>query len=236
MTRVRPDLPPMPERFERLPVSSRGFPVPWFVAWLGEDNEPMPRGEGTPDFRVLSPGAVAEAWSRERCWLCGERTGRYVAFVLGPMCAVNRVNSEPPSHRDCADYAARACPFLTRPHMKRRPTDFEGKSMPGNPILRNPGVAVVWITERGRPRPFNAGDGVLFNVGEPTEVRWYAEGRPATRAECEASIESGLPALQAEADAEGNGAPDALAQMVEQAWNLLPAETPAALSPTTGAA
>lgn len=215
-----------------LPVSDRGYPVPWFVGWLDDAGEPQPRGQGTPEFRVMAPFAVEEAWRQKRCWICGEQTGKFVAFTLGSMCAVNRVNAEPPSHRDCADFAARACPFLVRPHAKRRPVNDipgleEGGRMAGKPILRNPGVAAVWVTERRRVRPYNA-NGILFAIGTPTELRWYREGRPATREEVWASIESGTPALQAEIDERETPearalATDELAHALDRAKQLLPA-------------
>ena len=37
--------------------------------------------------------------------------GVHKAFVIGPMCAVNRVIApEPPSHRDCGTFSARVLP------------------------------------------------------------------------------------------------------------------------------
>jgi hypothetical protein len=99
----------VPERIAKLPRDDRGYPVPWFVAWV----------DGRPDFRVIEGGRIFEALKERRCWVCGEKLGRYLAFVIGPMCAINRITSEPPSHRDCALFAARACPFLTMPRMKR---------------------------------------------------------------------------------------------------------------------
>jgi hypothetical protein len=79
---------PMPDRVARLP-RARGYPAPWFVAWV----------EGKPEFRVVREGGVVEAARADRCWICGQRLGRYRAYAIGPMCAVNRTSSEPPSHR-----------------------------------------------------------------------------------------------------------------------------------------
>jgi len=41
----------------------------------------------------------------KRCWLCGQPLGKFMCFVVGPMCAINKTSAEPPSHRDCALYA-----------------------------------------------------------------------------------------------------------------------------------
>ena len=181
MTRTLPTPPP---RIAKLPVNKAGYPTPWFVAWV----------DGVPDFRVVGPGKLDDAIEYQLCWLCGQHRGANAAFVIGPMCSVNRISAEPPSHRDCAIYAATACPFLTTPGMRRRDNNLpEDASEPdGEMIRRNPGVALVWITRTWRTLHHYR----LFDVGEPTETLWYAEGRPATRAEVLASIESGLPILQ----------------------------------------
>jgi hypothetical protein len=210
MTRTLPVPPP---RIARLPRNHAGYPVPWFVAWI----------DGTPDFRVVGTGKLDDAVRFRQCWLCGGQLGANVAFVIGPMCAVNRVSAEPPSHRDCAVYAATACPFLTTPGMRRRDSNLpqDAADPDGIMIARNPGVALVWVSRTWRMQPMLR----LFDVGAPVETRWFAEGREATRAEVLASIESGLPLLRAEAEADPRPA-EALAELESQrarAMALLPA-------------
>lgn len=188
-------LPEMPDRIERLPVDKRGYPIPWFVAWLHEGEE-VERGEGEPDFRIMCSTAIREALDTGRCWVCGQTLGSNLAFNIGPMCAVNRISAEPPSHRDCADWSARACPFLSKPKASRREAKMpeETKELPGVAIMRNPGVALVWVTRKYELKPVD--NGVLFEIGDPQEVRWYAEGREATREEIMHSIDSGMPRLR----------------------------------------
>lgn len=185
MTRTLPAPPP---RVARLPRNKAGYPVPWFVGIV----------DGEPDFRVIGEGRIDDAVRFRQCWLCGQQLGANAAFVIGPMCAVNRVSAEPPSHRDCAIYAATACPFLTTPHMRRRDSNLPDNAVnpDGEMIRRNPGVALVWVSRNWRART----DLRLFEVGDPIETRWYAEGRDATRDEVLASIDSGLPLLRAMAD------------------------------------
>ena len=182
---LRPELPTLPPRLRSLPLA-RGYPVPWFVAWI----------DGVPDFRISDRQKYARAIRERRCWVCGDRLGVHLAFVIGPMCGINRTTTEPPCHLDCADWSARACPFLARPHARRRDVDeaIETHHPGGIPLLRNPGVTLVWIT-RGY-RLFDDGHGKpLIRIGLPEAVRWYAEGRPATRAEVQASVAGGYPAL-----------------------------------------
>lgn len=204
MTSMLSTLPPLPTRMQRLPVDARGYPVPWFVTWLDESGTPVPNGQGTPDFRVITPQRIVDAVRFSRCWICGGTMGRHASFVTGPMCGVNRTNGEPPSHLDCANFAAQACPFLVRPTMRRRENDLpEGsRDAAGVMIRRNPGVCLVWTTKHWRP--FKVENGILFQMGDPTTVTFWCEGRPATRDEVMHSVETGLPLLGAEADKDGS--------------------------------
>lgn len=206
-------LPPVAMRF--LPKDHRGYVVPFFVDWI----------DGKPDFRVIDGRKMRRCVQEGLCWLCGGPLARYVAYVIGPMCAINRTSAEPPSHLACAEYAAQVCPFLTMPKAQRREANVPTgvRQPPGTMLRRNPGVALVWIT-RDRLDPFEAPGGVLFHVGKPVEVKWFAEGRPATRAEVVESIESGLPELLKVAQSDRAGAIDELQRRKAEAWQLLPAE------------
>jgi len=206
-----------PGRIARLPRDKHHRPVPWFVAFIG----------GVPDFRIIKPGAIQQALAQKLCWTCGLPFQRQEdrAFVIGPMCAVNRVSAEPPSHYDCAAYSATHCPFLTTPRMTRRERHIppEAANPAGVSIRRNPGVALVWVTGYRSWSTFGDGQGgTLVNVGEPKRCEWYAEGRPAARAEVLASINSGLPILAEMAREESPAAEAQLARMHEQALELVP--------------
>jgi hypothetical protein len=180
-----------PARIAALPVDpQRGVPVPWFVWW----------DKGKPDFRVVAPGKIAEAVKFQKCWICGQPLGRNLSFTIGPMCAISRTNAEPPSHKDCAVYSALTCPFLSKPHMRRREKGMpEEGVIAGVPIMRNPGACAVWTTRTFKLFGDGRG-GVLFRMGDPDEVLWFANGRAALRAEVEESIRTGLPLLEAEAN------------------------------------
>jgi hypothetical protein len=205
---------PMPERLARRPVSERGFPVPWFVSWIG----------GKWDFVNLDPNKIGEAYHRNLCWLCGGTLGRFKAFTIGPMCSINRVSSEPPAHKECAEYAVRACPFLARPNAKRNEKAHQGKTedIPGVAIEHNPGATLIWVTKTFRPMRVDRG--VLFQIGEPVEVQWFAEGRQATRAEIDAAIAKGLPLLRKAAEQDGPEGMRELEGYIKRAEKLLPAE------------
>lgn len=215
-------LPTPPPRIARLPRNKAGYPVPWFVDYVN----------GEPDFRLADTRKLQGAITLGVCWLCGDSLRNEVlgpaatqfAYVIGPMCAVNRVSSEPPSHRDCALYAAAACPFLTTPGMRRRDDLPDGTVLPdGEMIRRNPGVTLVWITNTWRM----VGGQQLFDVGEPAETLWFREGRPATAEEAHDAIDSGMPILRsaAEQDTEPERALAGLGKQYARVLALLPAET-----------
>src|SRR5438046_1182517 len=106
---LRPEIEEPPAKMRALPVH-RGYPVPWFVAWVN----------GEPEFRAADGKKWALAVTKHYCWVCGQSLGRYQTFVLGPMCGINRTSAEPPCHLECARYSAKNCPFLSKPHMTRR--------------------------------------------------------------------------------------------------------------------
>lgn len=202
----------MPESMRALPVDERGYPVPRFVEWI----------DGKPDFRIMDGKFYERAINEGLCWICGVRRPKKFAFVIGPMCAINRVSSEPPGCVECADFSARACPFLSMPKMRRREAGLPAHhSIGGVAIKRNPGVALVWITTGFKIH--HVDNGLLIEVGEPREVRWYAEGRLATRAEVLASIDSGYPELARVAESQSPAAVSHLAKLRVRAMHLVPA-------------
>lgn len=201
--KLRPELPPLIPRIAALRVSDRGYPVPFFVQWI----------HGQPDFRIMDPAAMSACVDDDLCWICGQRLGRFKAFVSGPMCGVNRTSAEPPSHKDCGEWAVQACPFLARPNMVRREDELSRKSMAnvaGTAITRNPGAVMVWTTTSFTI--FDDGNGKpLFKMADPVSVSWWKEMRPATRAEVLESVNTGLPFLIDMCE----GRPEDLAALVE---------------------
>jgi hypothetical protein len=208
---------PVPRHMAGLPVDHAGRPVPWFVA----------RFDGVPDPRVGDGEKWIDAVKFRRCWVCGGTLGRWVAFVLGPMCAVSKVTAEPGCHLECAVYSARACPFLARPEMRRRERGItpgeNGFAVPaGQMIRRNPGVTAVWVTQRFHPTQTPTGP--LICLGPAQRVLWFCRGQPATAAQARAALESGIPLLRAACDSDDDPADSraALEKEIAAARKLLP--------------
>jgi hypothetical protein len=207
--RIRPELTPLPVRMMHLPVDERGYVVPWFVAWV----------DGKPEFRTMDAQKWMQAVRHKLCWVCGTRLGAYLTFVIGPMCLINLTNSEPPSHLQCATWSAINCPFLSRPRMVRRENDMpaEAEGPAGIGILRNPGACAVYVVQGYRIFRDAAGKPLVRMPEEHTSIEWYAEGRKATRAQVQRSIDTGLPILMEMAEQEG---PEAVAELKARAKRI----------------
>src|SRR5262245_26628589 len=128
----------LPYRIAALKRDKRGFPIPAFVA---------PYGDGEPKFEIVSGDHFKRCVKQDRCWICGAALNRMKTFVVGPMCCINRISPEPPSHYECAEFAALNCPFLSKPLAKRVPLPGEITPPAGIMIERNPGVAALWLTK-----------------------------------------------------------------------------------------
>jgi hypothetical protein len=224
VTALREGLPPIPRRMQSLPVEARGYPVPWFVEWIN----------GVPDFRVMDRRKWGLSLRFGHCWLCGEPVGASRTFVIGPMCGVTRTTSEPANHLECAEFAAKACPFMTLPRAKYRIAGLPSGHIEaaGMPIDRNPGVTCLWTTREFSVFRAHAGnEGQLIRIGEPRDVAWFCEGRSATRAEVWHSVETGLPLLEKaardqEAAEHRTDCMDALRATVQEFERYLPPAPP----------
>lgn len=217
----------MPVRMMALPVSDKGFPIPRFVAWVRDGRQTRRLDpDGKPDFRIIDSEFAEDAFRRKRCWLCGELLGRHQVFAIGPMCVVNRVTMEPPSHRDCAEYAVKACPFLSKPRMIRNEKGLElydAAGIPGMSIDRNPGCVCLYETRSyKRFHAGGGGSGMLVQLGPPDRVDWWAQGRQAMREEIIESIDSGYPLLMKMAIQDGPKAVAELERYRQRAEPLIP--------------
>jgi len=192
MNKYRSDIGEVPIRLRSLPVQN-GYPVPWFVAKI----------EDVYDFRFVEGKKIIPAVKKQLCWICGQKLGTYKAFALGPMCTINRVISEPPSHRECTEWSMRICPFLANRQEGRREKGLpENRRVPaGIGNTRQPKCNCLWITKsysikKIKPEPDREIEGgLLFFLGDPTEAIWYQESRLATREEVLLELHNGYPFL-----------------------------------------
>jgi hypothetical protein len=109
-----------PEAIRVLPRDERGLPISY--AQL--------RVDGRPDFRSLDIARVAECVSQRLCGICGRVLSYWIAFIGGPACQRNRLFKDPAMHPECADYAAKTCPFIAGSKTK-----YSTRPLPEGPDL-----------------------------------------------------------------------------------------------------
>ena len=80
---------------------------------------------------------------------------------------------------------------------------------------------LIWVTHEYWAR--REGRGVLFKIGPPIRVEFFAEGRKAERDEIMASIDSGMPHLREMAEKDGPEAIRELDEKYNEALALVPA-------------
>lgn len=97
---------PIPERMKRFPLWN-GFPVHFTV---------FRDKQGVPDFQVMYETRRIECFRKNWCHLCGRNLapGPY-HFIGSEKCIRLRAFIDGPMHIECAEYAAKVCPFLSSP-------------------------------------------------------------------------------------------------------------------------
>lgn len=95
----------IPERLKRFQLW-KGYVV-HFTVFIKPD--------GSPDFKVMNEDNRVRCFEKNWCHLCGLRMWPPYAFIGGPLCVEHRSFVDGPMHVDCAEYAARVCPFLSSP-------------------------------------------------------------------------------------------------------------------------
>lgn len=161
----------LPKHMRGLKKTEQGTVIPAFVS----------NRDGKPDFRIMDPEAFRRCCTFNLCWICGKNMGRFCTFVGGPLVAAQEVASEPPSHRECAIFAAQVCPYLAQGMELRRDampahseTDFVS-------VAENPGITAL-CTSHGY-RFLGDSSGSILLKFEHSEVVWYKQGKPATAEE-----------------------------------------------------
>lgn len=102
---------PVPPALQRFPLW-HGYPVHYTV-WRDKS--------GRPDFRIMDDARRWECFRKQWCHLCGRNLGQGpYCFIGGPKSVEAHRFVDGPMHRECAEYAARVCPFLASPTGKYR--------------------------------------------------------------------------------------------------------------------
>ena len=163
-------IPEIPRRLRQRPRTPAGLPIPYLVVTLPD---------GRPDFRTSDPERWLTVCRRRLCALCGQPLNRSGGWFIGGAKSITlRTFTDPPMHRECAEFALRTCPFLAMP--KAHFSDPERRPPPE-------GHVIVPIVDTARPDRFGLGraaswriailQGVTLIIANPwLELHWWRDG------------------------------------------------------------
>lgn len=107
---------PIPSELAHLKRDKRGYPIPFFVTYKN----------GEPQFQIVSVEKVITCVDKKICPICGKKLYKDGSYVVsGPMGLHNRITSDAPMHRVCAEFSIKACPHLYYEKAKRRAINEE---------------------------------------------------------------------------------------------------------------
>ena len=81
----------------------KGLPIPYTT---------MIKPDGDPDFRVTDQQRWVNCVTQGLCGLCGSKLMYWQAFIGGEKCKETHLFFDPAMHVECAEFAAKACPFI----------------------------------------------------------------------------------------------------------------------------
>lgn len=121
----------------------RGLAIPYIA---------LIRDDGEPDFRVTNDINRRVVMMERLCQLCGNKMGKYLFFVGGPMAAKNNRYFEPQAHLDCLIYAMQVCPFIAGRLEHVDPDKIQEELPPDIKVYVNSGFTTVkspwWVIKK----------------------------------------------------------------------------------------
>ena len=163
-----------------------GFYVPYFVTWFKDRRQVHESVVGAePHFPTIDKTREALCRRRRYCWICGRQMGTFMCFVMGPLSALQRISTEPPSHRECAVYAVQVCPFMVGGYdMPENPATNEGQQVIEQMSIKNEQLNVIWVCHGYTLRPVDPSRGLfVYQMDHATDILLYHRGKPATLAQ-----------------------------------------------------
>lgn len=120
----------VPKQLAHLKIDSRGYPIPYFVSWI----------DGKPEFRFLEQDRLDMILERKVCHICGKKLPQdFFYFIAGPWGLHNKISTDAPMHRLCAEFSLVACPHLYLQKAERRDNDPLAKTLLNERAKHDPG-------------------------------------------------------------------------------------------------
>lgn len=154
----------IPKELAHLKIDSRGYPVPYFVSWI----------DGKPEFRFLSVERLDMIIERKVCHICGKKLPNdSFYFVAGPTGLENKISTDAPMHRACAEFSLFACPHLFRQKAERRDNDPLAKSLGEERAKYDPGKPDTLFLVKADKIKVKRDDGRPFIHFRPVSTEKY---------------------------------------------------------------
>lgn len=120
----------IPKELSHLKIDSRGYPIPYSVSWIDDK----------PEFRFLNQDRLDMILERKVCHICGKKLPTdFVYFMAGPWGLQNKISTDAPMHRLCAEFSLIACPHLYLQKAQRRENDPLAKTLVSERKKHDPG-------------------------------------------------------------------------------------------------
>jgi hypothetical protein len=146
----------IPEFLSHLPVH-QGLPVPFMQAWF----------DGKPDFRAVDPVKTIQCVQERLCAICGRRLGEKSYFICGERSRESGLFTDPPMHKQCSEYAAETCPFVSGRKLdySDRPVNASMAKVHEMVSTVRPATMFILTAWTKKTRLVRSGDSVLIHAG-----------------------------------------------------------------------
>jgi hypothetical protein len=129
----------IPKFLSHLKTDERGYPIPYFVAYL----------KGKPDFRLLDETKREICIHKKMCSVCGKKlVDRYFYFISGEKGKMNCISTDAAMHKECAEYSLEVCPHLLYEKAGRRNAGIEFVAVPDFAIMDKPEAMYLILADK----------------------------------------------------------------------------------------
>lgn len=157
---------PIPKFLAHLKIDERGYPIPYFVSKIN----------GVYDFRYSSEHKVISCLKEKKCYICYKKLqpDNYY-FITGPLGQLSKSVSEPPMHRQCAEFALQACPHILYQAAERKADESVAKK---NPFLLKEKPPYLWLIKATSYKREDVGKIIMVRFTECSKRKFiYVEGK-----------------------------------------------------------
>lgn len=158
----------IPDKMKALPLDHRGYPIPKFAHI---------DSEGKPHFDICADDIHVRLVIPGMCFICGQPLGRHRFFIGGPISAKSHYFNDGPSHRECAIFSLKACPFLANRNFTHM-TENTKKHIPKkiNTAVSTERPPATALIECRYYRVTSVSGNIVIEAGEYEGIEWFCDG------------------------------------------------------------